>query len=134
MTEHANVQRIRDNYTALVAGDVATALKDLAPNGVFHFTGSGPLSGDRTGVAEISETLIGLAVLTEGTLQLDIRVVFADGQHGVVALRERASRPDGATLDVEEVHVLSFDGEGRITDIWDLPDDPEAHIRFFDGQ
>jgi hypothetical protein len=31
------------------------------------------------------------------------------------------------------VHLLSFNDEGRITDFWDLPDDPESHDRFFDG-
>jgi hypothetical protein len=49
-------------------------------------------------------------------------------------LRETASRPDGATLDVEEVHVLGINGEGQITELTDLPNDPEAHDRFFDGK
>ena len=54
--------------------------------------------------------------------------------HGFVVLRETASRPDGATLDLEEVHVLAIDDDGCITDQWDLPSDPEAHDRFFDGE
>ena len=102
-------------------GDLASALKDLAPNAVFHFNGSGPLSGDHTGVDDISAALIGTFELTAGTQKLDIASVFADDHHGVVVLRETASRPDGATLDVEEVHVLAIDDEGRITDLWDLP-------------
>jgi hypothetical protein len=64
---------------------------------------------------------------------LDIRGVFADDHHGVVVLRETPTRTDGAKLDVNESHVLALDGEGRITELWDLPDDPEAHDRFFDG-
>jgi hypothetical protein len=51
-----------------------------------------------------------------------------------VVLRESASRPDGAVLDVDEVHVLAIDDEGRITDLWDLPSDPERHDLFFDGK
>src|SRR3974390_1594422 len=54
--------------------------------------------------------------------------------HGVVVLRETATRPDGAMLDIDEVHVLAIDEEGRITDLWDLPSDPETHDRFFDGE
>jgi ketosteroid isomerase-like protein len=49
MAEHPNVQRIRDAYAAFSAGDLTAALKDLAPSAVFHFNGSGLLSGDRTG-------------------------------------------------------------------------------------
>ena len=134
MAEHPNVQRIRDAYAAFGDGDLASALKDLAPNAVFHFKGSGPLSGDHTGVDDISAALIGAFELTAGTQKLDIASVFADDHHGVVVLRETASRPDGATLDVEEVHVLAIDDEGRITDLWDLPSDPETHERFFDGE
>ena len=60
--------------------------------------------------------------------------IYADDQHGVVVMRETATRPDGATLDIDEVHIIAFDSEGRISDLWDLPSDPEAHNRFFDGE
>jgi hypothetical protein len=134
MTEHPNVQRIRNAYDAFTAGDLEAALKDLAPNATFHFKGEGPLSGDHTGVDDITAALVGTFEVTGGTQKLDISSIFADGEHGVVVLRETASRPDGATLDVEEVHVLALDGEGRITDLWDLPNDPQAHDDFFDGK
>jgi uncharacterized protein len=133
MAEHRNVQRIRDAYAALSVGDLAAGLKDLAPQGVLHIKGSGPLSGDHTGVDAITTALIGLFELTAGTLTLDVRSVFAGDHHAVVVLREAASRPDGATLDVDEVHVLALDDDGAITDLWDLPSDPDAHERFFDG-
>ena len=134
MPEHPNVQRIRNAYGAFATADLAVALKDLAPDAVFHFNGSGPLSGDHTGIDGIRAALIGTFELTGGTQKLDITSIFADDHHGVVVLRETASRPDGATLDVDEVHVLAIDGEGRITDLWDLPSDPEVHDRFFDGE
>ena len=134
MAEHPNVQRIRDAYAAFAAGDLTAALKDLAPNAVFHFNGSGPLSGDHTGLDDISAALIGAFELTAGTQKLDIASVFADDHHGVVVLHETASRPDGATLDIDEVHVLAIDDEGRITDLWDLPTDPGVHDTFFDGE
>jgi uncharacterized protein len=132
--EHPNVQRVRSAYEAFAAADLAGALKDLAPNAVFHFKGSSSLSGDHTGVEEISKALIGTFELTAGTQKLDIASIFADDHHGVVVLRETASRLDGATLDVDEVHVLAIDSQGRITDLWDLPSDPESHDRFFDGE
>ena len=41
--EHPRVQRIRDAYAALTEGDLAEALKDIAPTATFHIGGSGPL-------------------------------------------------------------------------------------------
>ena len=134
MAEHPNVQRIRDAYAAFSTGDLTAALKDLAPNAVFHFNGRGPLSGDHTGVEDITAALTGTFELTAGTQMLDIANVYADDHHGVVVLRETATRQDGAMLDVDEVHVLAIDEEGRITDLWDMPSDPETHDRFFDGE
>ncbi len=133
MSEHPNVQKVRDAYAAFANLDLASALENLAPKAVFHFNGSGPLSGDHTGLEDITAALVGTFEVTGGTQKLDISDVFADDLHAVVTIRETASRPDGATLDVHEVHLLAFDGEGRITDLWDLPDDPETHDRFFDG-
>jgi ketosteroid isomerase-like protein len=71
--------------------------------------------------------------LTNGTQKLEIHDIFADDDHGVVVLRETATRNDGATLDMEESHVLSI-RDGKVTHLWDLPTDPEAHDRFFDGR
>jgi uncharacterized protein len=133
VAEHPNVQRTKDAYAAFQAGDLAGALKDLAPNAVFHFGGSGPLSGDHIGVDDITKALIGTFELTAGTQKLDISKIYGDERHAVVVLRETASRPDGAKLDVDEVHVLAFDPNGQLTDLWDLPSDPEAHDKFFDG-
>lgn len=134
MPEHPNVQRVRDAYAAFAAGDLETALADLAPDAVFHFNGDGPVSGDHKGPEAITAALIKTFELTNGTQKLDIRSVFADDQHAVITIRETASRPDGASLDLEEAHVITFDPDGRITNLWDLPDDPEAHDRFFDGR
>jgi hypothetical protein len=134
MPEHPNVHMIRQAYDAFAAGDLAAALKDVAPDGVFHIGGKGPHSGDHRGVDEISAAFIALFEVSGGTLKLDISGIYADDHHGVVVLRETASRADGATLDIDEVHVLALDGEGRITDFKDLPSDPDAHDRFFDGE
>jgi ketosteroid isomerase-like protein len=133
MEEHPNVPKIRSAYAAFSAGDLTTGLKDLAPGAVFHINGTGPLSGDHAGAEKIGAALIGVFEATGGTQKLDISGIFADDHRGVVVMRETASRPDGATLDVNEVHVLAINDDGQITDLWDLPDDPEAHDRFFDG-
>jgi ketosteroid isomerase-like protein len=134
MSEHANVQKVRDAYEAFSRLDLPTALKDLAPDAVFHFNGTGPTSGDHRGTDEITAALGAAFEISGGTQKLEVSSVFADDQHAVVVIHETGSRPDGATLDMDEVHLLSFDDKGRITDLWDIPNDPEAHDSFFDGQ
>jgi ketosteroid isomerase-like protein len=134
MAQHPNVARVRDAYAAFAKGDLNTALGELADNAVFHFNGDGPNSGDHKGREAIEAALISNFELTGGTQVLDIHDVFADDLHAIVALRETATRTDGATLDVEEAHVLTFDADGKITNLWDLPTDPEVHDRFFDGR
>ncbi len=134
MGEHANVSRVRDAYDAFANADLNGALKDLADDAVFHFKGDGPNSGDHKGRAAIEKALIANYELTGGTQKLDIKGIYADDGHAVVVLRETATRIYGATLDIDEVHVLAIDGVGKITDLWDLPTDEAVHDSFFDGK
>ena len=134
MAEHPNVGRVREAYAAFARADLDTALKDLADDCVFHFGGHGPNSGDHQGREAIEQALINNYTLTAGTQTLDIRGIFADDQHATVMLHETASRPDGATLAIDEVHVLSIDDYGKITNLWDIPADAAVHDQFFDGE
>jgi ketosteroid isomerase-like protein len=134
MAEHPNVQRIRDSYSALAAGDLTEALKFLAPAGVIHFNRRGPLGRYRMGIENIKAALVTDYMLTAGTQRFHISGIYADDRHGVVVLRETASRPDGATLDLNAVHLLAFDDEGRLNDLWDITSDREAQVRFFEGK
>jgi ketosteroid isomerase-like protein len=134
MAEHPNVKRVRDAYAAFDKADLNGALADLADDAVFHFGGEGPNSGDHQGRAAIETALIKNYELTGGTQKLDIHSIFADDHHAVVSLRETATRTDGATLDIEEAHVLTIRADGKVTNLWDLPSDPEVHDRFFDGK
>jgi uncharacterized protein len=134
MAEHPNVNRLRELYAALDNSDLNGALANLADDAVFHFKGEGPNSGDRRGRNAIQAVLIGRHELTGGTHKFEIHEIFADDDHGVGVVRETATRKDGATLDVEESHVLAFNAAGKITETWDLQTDADAHDRFFDGR
>jgi ketosteroid isomerase-like protein len=133
MAEHPNVKRLRDAYAAFEKADLNGALADVADDAVFHFTGEGPNSGDHKGREAIEAALIHNYQLTNGTQKLEIHDIFADDHRGVVVLRETATRNDGATFDMEESHVLAL-SDGKVTHLWDVPTDVEAHDRFFDGR
>lgn len=135
MAEHPNTQTVRDAYTAFLAGDLPTALAAMEPDVVFHVGGDGPLSGEHKGREAVGEALVKSALATGGSQRFDIRGIFADDAHAVVVTRETATRvADGATLDVEEVHLIAFGPNGLVADLWDIPADPDAHDAFFDGR
>ena len=64
---------------------------------------------------------------------LDVRGIYADDDHAAVILHETASRPDGASIAMDEVHVLRL-RDGKVLDLWDLPEDIQEHDDFFDGK
>jgi uncharacterized protein len=134
MVEHRNVKRLRNVYAAFDKADLNGVLDEFADDVVVHFKGEGPNSGDREGSEAIAAALIGRYELTGGTHKFEVHDIFADDDHGVAVIRETATRKDGATLDVEESHIVTFNAAGKITNVWDLPADAEAHDRFFDGR
>jgi ketosteroid isomerase-like protein len=133
MAEHPNVAMVRSAYEAFAKGDLDGALANLADDSVFHFGGDGPNSGDHKGREAITAALIQNFELTAGTQSLDIKGIYADDDHAAVVLHETASRPDGASIAVDEVHILRL-RDGRVLDLWDLPEDIQAHDDFFDGK
>jgi ketosteroid isomerase-like protein len=133
MAEHPNVATARNAYECFAKGDLDGALADLADDCVFHFGGQGPNSGDHQGREAIAAALLKNFELTGGQWALDIKSIYADDHHAAVILHETASRPDGASLDLDEVHVLRL-RDGKVLDLWDLPEDIQAHDDFFDGR
>ncbi len=133
MAEHPNVAIARNAYESFAKGDLDGALADLADDCVFHFGGDGPNSGDHKGREAIAAALIKNFELTAGNWALDIKGIYADDDHAAVVLHETASRPDGASIALDEVHVLRL-RDGKVLDLWDLPEDIQAHDNFFDGK
>jgi uncharacterized protein len=134
VTEHPNAIALRHAYAAMAAGDLPTVLAAFAPDAVVHIGGSGPMSGDHKGHEAIGAALMHGFELTGGTQRLDVRDVFADAEHGIVVLRETATRAaDGKTLDVMETNLFRFGPDGRAAEFWDVPADPKLHDDFFDG-
>jgi hypothetical protein len=135
MSPHPNAIRVRQIYQALGAGDVGAVLEGFAADTLFHMPGSGELAGDHKGRDGVAKVVTHLMGISGGTMAFEVHGVYADADHAAVHLRETATRAaDGAVLDVEEVHLLALDADGRIREFWDLPADPDAHNGFFEGR
>jgi ketosteroid isomerase-like protein len=135
MSEHPNATGVRAAYANYAAGDLAAVLDSFAADAVFHVGGDGPMTGAHKGHGEIVAALTQSYELTGGSQVFDLHHVYADDTYGVVHVRETATRStDGATLDIDEVHLIVFAPDGRIADFRDLPADPARHDAFFDGR
>ena len=135
MAQHANAARLRDGYAAFAAGDVPTVLAMFSPDLVMHVGGDGPLAGIQKGHEGLTAVIGHGMEVSGGTQRFEMQNVFADDEHGIVHVRELATRAaDGKGLDVHEVHLVSFDENGLIAEFWDIPDDPDVHDGFFDGR
>jgi ketosteroid isomerase-like protein len=135
MAQHPNAVRLRDGYAAFAAGDIPTVLALFSPDVLVHVGGDGPLTGVQKGHEGLM-AVVGLTMeVSGGTQKFDVEHVYADDEYGVIQVRETATRAaDGKTLDVHEVHLVTFDEEGRIAEFRDVPEHPDIHDDFFDGR
>jgi ketosteroid isomerase-like protein len=98
----------------------------FAPDAVWTIPGHNPISGKKTGVAEI----IGfLSVLGRANYQAEL--VYLDGNTEVVVEVHRGKAEVGtARLDVGAGAVYRFK-HGRISEIWNMTDDQFALDAFY---
>jgi uncharacterized protein len=129
MTEHPNVQRMRDGYAAFATGDLA-AFDDLWSDDVrWHNSGSSPLSGTFEGRQAVLEMFGRLFELTEGSLRLQPRALVADDEWGFAALTVTATRGD-RSLDTMDVHTVRLEG-GRVVEFWQTSTEPDRSDAFY---
>ncbi len=140
MQDHPNVETLRQGFEvkrrAPFNDEDKKLLDELFTDDItWHGTGEGPWG--RTFAAHGKEEVFALfgAMAAGSGGSLDVRPdrIYADDDHAAVVLHETASRPDGASIALDEVHILRL-RDGKVVDLWDLPEDIPAHDNFFDGK
>ena len=122
MTEHPNVARIRDGYTAFAKGDF-TVLSDLFTEDlVWHDAGRNQLSGVYRGRQAVFGFFGKLMEVTQGSFRIDLHSVLADDEHGVALVVVTASRGD-RSIEINEAHVFHL-RDGKATEFWNASTDP----------
>lgn len=124
MAEHPNVQRLREGYAAFAAGDLEALKEYIAEDVTWHEGGRNQLAGDYQGRDAVYELFGRLIAVTGGSLDLEVRAVFADDEHGVVLAEVSASR-DGRTARTLAAHIHRL-RDGRTIEFWDGNTDPYA--------
>jgi uncharacterized protein len=129
MTDHPNVQRMRDGYVAFGKGDLA-ALEDLLTEDiVWHVAGRSELAGTYEGRTAVFEFFGKVMELCEGSLRIEPLTLLADDHYGCAPVRVTAHRGD-RHLDVLNIQASRLQ-DGRVVEFWDTTTDPEAADAFY---
>ena len=129
MTQHPNVQRMRDGYDAFAKADLA-AFDELWDDGVrWHNSGHSQVSGTFEGRPAIFEMFGRLFALTDGTLRVEVLSTLADDEWGFAAVRVTARRGD-RTLDTMDVHTVRL-ANGKVVEFWQTSTDPDRSDAFY---
>jgi ketosteroid isomerase-like protein len=132
MEEHTNTARLRNGYSAFANADLEALREFLAEDIVWHFPGSSPMAGDYRGHEEVFAFFMNVFEQTGGTFKVELRDVIANDQHGVAMVHVTGER-NGATIDSDQVHVAHLNGEGRVTEFWNMPEDVRAVDAFWNA-
>lgn len=122
MAEHPNVEQVRRGYDAFQRGDADVLRQVFADDVVWHNFGRNPFAGDHKGTDAVLEMFGRLGQETGGTLKLDVIDVLANDDHTVGFYRATAER-NGKKLDARFLQVFHLDGDRRVTEVWNFPDD-----------
>ncbi|MET8161494.1 nuclear transport factor 2 family protein [Sphaerisporangium sp. NPDC005289] len=130
MSEHPNVNPVREIYDAIAKGELDYIRDSLLADEVsFHVPGRGPLAGTYKGKEEVLGYLAKLANHTGNSLRYDPDTFLADDGHVAALLRIRGDR-DGKELDERGVHAFHVT-DGKITERWSFPYDTHVIDEFF---
>ena len=115
---------------AFARGDQSTLQDLFADNIIWHVAGTGPLAGDYVGVARVMGLLGNISELSGATIQHELHDVLVSTDHTVALATIRAQRA-GKQLQVNLVHVIHGDNNGKATEIWTTSSDPAAAAAFW---
>jgi ketosteroid isomerase-like protein len=129
MSDHPNVQRIRDGYDAFAKGDLGALRELMAEDIVWHVPGRSALAGDYAGIDAVLAFFGRVMETTEGSFRVEPLALLADDHYGAAPVRITAHRGD-RHLDVMDVQLSRLQ-DGRIVEFWDTATDPDAMEEFF---
>jgi ketosteroid isomerase-like protein len=129
MSDHPNLQRMRDGYDAFAKGDVAVLQELMTDDIVWHVPGHSFLAGDYAGKEAVLGFFGRVMEATEGSFRAEPLTLLTDDRYGAAPVRITAHRGD-RHLDVMNLQVSRWQ-DGRVAEFWDTSTDPDATDEFF---
>lgn len=116
MSEHPDCALVRRGYEAFGRGDMETMSTLLTADAIHHVPGNNPLSGHHKGRENVLDLYRRLGEETNGTFQVDLESVLADGRGHVMSFHTvRADRGDRG-IEIRQGLFFTIIGN-KITDV-----------------
>jgi ketosteroid isomerase-like protein len=132
-TEHPNVALLREFYDAFGAADRERLSAMVAPDFVWHFPGTSPISGDWRGVEGLLHGIREIAMaMGQGHNGFELLHV-ASGDGFALTVHRDTYTGKGNHLDLRYalyVHIA----DGRMTEVWEIPFDQAENDRYYGTQ
>jgi hypothetical protein len=129
MGARENAALIRRGYAAFSAGDMATLTELFADDIVWNVAGSGGLSGAKQGRDAVFAYFGEVTARSGGTLQIALHDVMGGERHAIGLHHEDAERENRVLY--EDVMLVFHIRDGRVTEVWEIPDDPASFNGFW---
>ncbi len=120
-TQTDQIQRLREGYEAFGRGDLDALRGLFAEDIVWHVGGRSPFSGDYKGLDKTFGFFTTVFTETGGTLKNEVHDLLASDKHGIALVTQTGER-NGKSLNANAVHVVHYDGEGKVTESWFIPE------------
>ena len=128
--EHPNADLVRRAHAAFKAGDTATIAELFADDIVWTVTGSGRASGTTKGMDGVMRNFGDIMEWTAGTYNAAPVDYLGSDDHVINLSHVTASRPDGRTLDIDELVVFTV-RNGKLATAQHMAYDEKAWDDFF---
>jgi ketosteroid isomerase-like protein len=129
-TEHPNVALLRDFYDAFGAADRDRLSALMAPDLVWHFPGTSPISGDWRGVDGLLGGIREIAMtMGQGHNGFELLHVTAGEGFAITVHRDTYSG-EGNHLDLRYALYVRLE-DGRMAEVWEIPFDQAENDRYY---
>ena len=128
--EHPNAALARRIFAAFARRDGAAVVAALDDDVVWRVGGASPVAGEYRGRREVIDFLRMTTQETGGTYRSELLWAVADDERAVAVYRARGSRPDGRTIDIEQI-LLCRVADGRFLEVVAVPTNQVAFDAFW---
>src|SRR2546430_4881951 len=118
--EHPNAALARRIFEAFARRDGASVVTALDDDVVWRVGGTSPVAGEYRGRREGIAFLRMTTQATNGTYRSSLLYALADDERAVAVYRARGNRPDGRTIDIEQILLCQVRG-GRFVEVVAVP-------------
>lgn len=130
MAEHPDCALVRRGYEAFGKGDLEAISSLMTADVIHHVPGSSPLSGHHKGRENVLDYLRRLGEQTNGTFQIELHTVLADGRGHVMAFHTARGDRGDRGIEIQQGLFFTIVG-GKITDVDQCTQDIDEEDAFW---